>query len=176
MYEAGAWWQTHEQWVGLRLLRTSASGKLVKVHLTPHVAAFCVNSRVKVTGFQRLVGFFLLRSCTAAGVSRLVWERLATSQWVRPLRSARDLATGDSTLTPQRKKERARENKRKRGRKSKRKRDREKEREQEKERERELARAREQESKEQGARRKEKGEMRRRRRERRKREREREKE
>ena len=32
--------ETHEQWVGLRLRRTSASGKLVKVHFLPLVADF----------------------------------------------------------------------------------------------------------------------------------------
>ena len=32
--------ETHEQWVGLQLHRTSASGILVKVHLSPHVADF----------------------------------------------------------------------------------------------------------------------------------------
>ena len=32
--------ETHEQWVGLRLRRTSASGKLVKAHFSPHVADF----------------------------------------------------------------------------------------------------------------------------------------
>ena len=58
--------ETHEQWVGLRLRRTSASGKLVKAHFSPHVADFVVNSRVKVTGFQRLVWFFLLLSCSLA--------------------------------------------------------------------------------------------------------------
>ena len=32
--------ETHEQWVGLRLRRISASGKLVKVHFSPLVADF----------------------------------------------------------------------------------------------------------------------------------------
>ena len=36
-----------------------------------------MNSRVKVTGFQRLVWFFLLLNWTAVAVSRLVWGRPA---------------------------------------------------------------------------------------------------
>ena len=32
--------ETHGQWVGLRLRRTSVSGKLVKEHFSPHVADF----------------------------------------------------------------------------------------------------------------------------------------
>ena len=65
--------ETHEQWVGLRLRRISACGRLVKVLFSPLVADFFLNSRVKVTGFQRLVGFF----CSSVGllfaVPCLVW-------------------------------------------------------------------------------------------------------
>ena len=40
VYAAGAWWRPTGQLAGLRLRRTSASGKLVKVHFSPRVADF----------------------------------------------------------------------------------------------------------------------------------------
>ena len=101
--------ETHGQWAGLRLRRTSASGKLVKVRFSPRVADFVWNSRCQ--------GHWVPATCLAFSVPQLDLQlQSRVLCWGRPApvccpatHSSRDPATGDLISTSEREREREKE-------------------------------------------------------------------